>query len=53
MTDRVPHRLHARVPVGQVGVGDRGSLAPDVVGEIAITGCELVTSSDVQRRHRR
>lgn len=29
------------------------ALAPHLVGEIEITGCELVTSSDLQRRHRR
>ena len=29
------------------------ALAPFLVGEIENTGCELVTSSDLQRRHRR
>lgn len=29
------------------------AFAPYVIGEIEITGCELVTSSDLQRRHRR
>jgi hypothetical protein len=29
------------------------ALAPYLVGEIEHTGCELVTSSDLQRRHRR
>jgi len=29
------------------------ALAPHLAGEIEITGCELVTSSDLQRRHRR
>jgi hypothetical protein len=29
------------------------ALAPHLVGETDITGCELVTSSDLQRRHRR
>lgn len=29
------------------------ALAPHLVGELEITGCELVTSSDLQRRHRR
>ena len=29
------------------------AFAPHVIGEIEITGCELVTSSDLQRRHRR
>jgi hypothetical protein len=29
------------------------ALAPYLVGEIESTGCELVTSSDLQRRHRR
>jgi hypothetical protein len=28
------------------------ALAPHVVGEIEVTGCELVTSSDLQRRRR-
>lgn len=29
------------------------AFAPHIIGEIEITGCELVTSSDLQRRHRR
>lgn len=29
------------------------TFAPHVIGEIEITACELVTSSDLQRRHRR
>jgi hypothetical protein len=29
------------------------ALGPFLVGEIESTGCELVTSSDLQRRHRR
>jgi hypothetical protein len=29
------------------------AIAPFLVGEVEITGCELVTSSDLQRRHRR
>ena len=29
------------------------AFAPHVIGEIEITGCELVTSSDLQLRHRR
>jgi hypothetical protein len=29
------------------------ALAPFLAGEIENTGCELVTSSDLQRRHRR
>jgi quinol monooxygenase YgiN len=28
------------------------ALGPHVVGEIEVTGCELVTSSDLQRRRR-
>ncbi len=29
------------------------ALAPHLAGDIEVAGCELVTSSDLQRRHRR
>lgn len=44
----------------EAGAGDdrhrqvlAAALAPYLAGEIEHTGCELVTSSDLQRRHRR
>ena len=53
-----PTHYTAMIRSENPSAGDRhraafvAAFAPYVLGEIEITGCELVTSSDLQRRHR-
>ena len=46
-------RAETRAGEGRHRQALAAALAPHLAGEIEITGCELVTSSDLQRRHRR